>query len=103
MRAARAQAWSCFVYWDELFHRSLAEASGNALMISIIDHLFRIKRESRWCITRARKFDPALRKRYATHHDEIISAVYGRDGEEAEVAMRRHIHSIARSIGPALA
>lgn len=102
-QAARASDWGCFVHWDELFHRGLAEAGGNALMISIIDHLFRIKRNSRWCITRARKFDPTLRRRYAAHHDEIVSAVCDRDGDEAEAAMRRHVESIARTTGPALA
>ncbi len=101
-RAAHAEDWDGWDMWDDLFHRALAEAADNALMISIVDHMLRIKRQSRWCIRRARKFDPALKRKYSLNHDEIISAVCGWDGAAAEAAMRRHILSISKSLGPAL-
>jgi DNA-binding FadR family transcriptional regulator len=101
-RAAEAQNWTAWDTWDELFHRAVAEASGNGLMISFIDQLFRAKRESRWTITRAASFDAALKARYSSEHAAVISGITCRDPGIAEAAMTRHMAGISRSIGPAL-
>lgn len=100
--AASAPDWESFDKWDELFHRALAEASANGFVISVIDSIFRAKRQSRWCIVRASSFNVGLRKAYCAHHSEIVDAVIRRDVQAAEAAMQRHIAAISRSLGPAL-
>lgn len=101
--ATSAPDWESYDKWDELFHRALAEASANGFIISIIDNIFRAKRQSKWCITRAATFNAGLKKAYSAHHADIISSVVSRDGPGAEAAMQRHIAAIAKSLGPALA
>lgn len=97
---AASHDWFSFDAWDELFHRAIAEASGNALMISVIDRLFQIKRDSKWCIARARSFDVALMKSYSSQHAEVMSAIRRRDINGAGAAMRRHITAISYTLGP---
>jgi DNA-binding FadR family transcriptional regulator len=101
--AASSPDWESWNKWDELFHRALAEASANGFIISIIDHVFRAKGHSRWCITRAPTFNAALKKKYSAHHADIVNSVVSRDCNGAETAMQRHIAAIAKSLGPALA
>ncbi len=101
-RAADACNWDAWDEWDDLFHRSLAESSGNAVLIGLIDSLLRTKRESRWCIRRARRFDPSLMSSYSVHHRKILFHIVKRDLQRAETAMRDHISGIATSVGPAL-
>lgn len=101
-RAAAACDWATWDEWDDLFHRSLAESSGNAVLIGLVDSLLRTKRESKWCIRRASSFDAALATFYSQHHRNILFHMTRRDSRRAELAMYAHITGIATSVGPAL-
>jgi DNA-binding FadR family transcriptional regulator len=101
MSAQQAEDWASWDKWDELFHRAIAEASGNGLMINAIDQIFRIKKKTPWAITRAKKFDPSLRDRYCFHHLALISAIENHDLQEAERAMISHVREISATVGPA--
>ena len=98
--AARAEDWATWDYWDELFHRGIAEASGNGLLISMVDHILRVKKQTPWTITRATTFDPRLRDRYSLEHVSIVQAIQAHDLDAAEKAMSRHVQQISRTIGP---
>lgn len=100
--AATAENWSSWDRWDELFHRGVVEASGNGLIISIVDQILRVKKQTRWTITRAKTFDPDLRDRYSSEHLAIIASIEAHDLKGAENAMGRHIQGISCSIGPAI-
>lgn len=100
--ADKARSWAEWERWDDLLHRAIAEASGNGLLISMVDQLLRIKTHPRWTIERAAKFDPALALRYGREHQAVISRVIGQDGKGAEAAMRRHMLSLSLTIGPAV-
>ena len=99
--AQQAEDWASWDKWDELFHRAIAEASGNGLMISTIDQIFRVKKQTPWAITQAKIFDPALRDRYCFHHLALISAIENHDLHEAEKAMTLHMREISATVGPA--
>ncbi len=97
----QAEDWASWDRWDELFHRAIAEASGNGLMISTIDQIFRIKKKTPWAISRAKTFDPSLRDRYCFHHLALITAIENHDLQEAERAMTSHMREISATVGPA--
>jgi DNA-binding FadR family transcriptional regulator len=101
-RGAVAQNWKDYDKWDDLFHRSLAEASGNVILIGWMDSLQQAKRESRWHICRAKTFRPDLIQAYSREHASIIFHLRNRDSLRAEAAMRRHIQTISHSVGPML-
>ncbi len=98
--AAAAEDWASWDRWDELFHRGIVEASGNGLMISIVDQILRVKKQTRWTITRAKIFDPDLRNRYSSEHLAVIASIEAHDLQGAENAMYRHMQGISSSIGP---
>lgn len=100
--AAIAENWASWDRWDELFHRGIAEASGNGLIISIVDQIIRVKKQTRWAITRAKMFDPDLRDRYSHEHFAIIVSIEAHDLKGAESAMGRHMQGISSSIGPVI-
>lgn len=100
--AAKATNWGHWERWDDLLHRAIAEASGNGLLINIIDQLFRIKMHPRWSVRQAASFDAALIERYANEHRAVISHIIGRDGEGAEIAMKRHMLGLTLTVGPAI-
>lgn len=99
--ADKARNWAEWEKWDDLLHRAIAEASGNGLLISMVDQLMRIKTHPRWTIKRAARFDPELAARYGREHRAVVSRVIGRDGEGAEAAMRRHMLGLRLTVGPA--
>jgi DNA-binding FadR family transcriptional regulator len=95
-----AQNWQDYDKWDDLFHRALAEASGNVVLIGWMDSLQQAKRESRWHICRAKTFRPDLIQKYSKEHASIVFHLRNRDSLRAEGAMRRHIQTISQSVGP---
>lgn len=98
--ARKASSWGEWEKWDGLFHRAVADASGNGILISLIDQLLRIKMHPRWTITRARTFDQALIRRYSDEHSVLLSAIANRDPEGAGAAMRRHMLALSLTVGP---
>ena len=71
---------------DLVFHRALAEASGNLIYRLILDSLAEIGLASRQLtIGRVGK------QKAIDHHSRILAAVAEGDADEAEVAMRDHI------------
>lgn len=100
--AARATTWTQWERWDDLLHRAIAEASGNGLLINMVDQLFRIKVHPRWTVRQAPTFDRGLIERYASEHGAIIASIIGRDGDGAEAAMRRHMLGLRLTVGPTI-
>ena len=98
--ARKSSSWSEWEKWDGLFHRSVAEASGNGILISSVDQLLRIKMHPRWTVTKSPTFDQALVKRYSDEHSAVVSAITSRDSNGAEAAMRRHMLGLSLTIGP---
>jgi len=95
-------SWGEWEKWDELFHRAVAEACGNGILISAMDQLLRIKTHRRWTVTRSRSFDSAIVRRYSCEHAALLTAIASRDPEGAEAAMRRHMQDLSLTIGPVI-
>jgi DNA-binding FadR family transcriptional regulator len=98
--ARRSSNWEEWEHWDGLFHRAVAEASGNGILISYVDQLLRIKMHPRWTVTKHPKFDQALVRRYSDEHAAIVSAITSHDPSAAEAAMRKHMLALSHTIGP---
>lgn len=96
--AANLQAHASEPYLQEAgnydFHYRIAQASGNPVLVSMLcDDLYHVIR-----MYRRRMDASAGRSEQALHeHQQIVSALAARDGELAELLMRRHV-SVARQI-----
>ena len=94
-RAAVATSWSDYETHDDLFHRSIAEASDNILLLTLFDQLNRVRRAVAWgSVVRQSERPPKAHSSFA-EHDRIAAAIEARDPGAAQEAMRRHIRSVS--------
>jgi GntR family transcriptional regulator, transcriptional repressor for pyruvate dehydrogenase complex len=75
---------------DSEFHYSIAMASGNTVVLKVIDILMDLLRDTR---ERSLQSQGRPQKSLAGHR-RILAAIKRRDGEGAKAAMRRHIEDV---------
>jgi len=75
---------------DSEFHYAIALASGNSVVLKVLDTLMDLLRDSR---ERSLQVEGRPQKSLAGHR-RIFGAIKRRDAEAAKVAMRRHIENV---------
>lgn len=97
-RARAATTWKEYEAQDDLFHRSVAEASDNLLLLSLFDQLNDVRRAVAWGHVTRDSAHPSPDHSSFAEHDAIASAIAQRDPGAAYDAMRRHIQSVAHRL-----
>ncbi|XTZ37569.1 FadR/GntR family transcriptional regulator [Salmonella enterica] len=77
--------------WDSAFHRAIAEAAGNRLMLGLFDAIDAVRREPGWHHVREIARTPTRVDTYNDHHHKIMYAIQHRLPQEAAAAMREHL------------
>ncbi|ABV95895.1 transcriptional regulator, GntR family (plasmid) [Dinoroseobacter shibae DFL 12 = DSM 16493] len=94
-RARAAASWSEYERQDDQFHRAVAEAADNALLLALFDSLNRVRREVAWgAVTRSNARPPRDHSSFA-EHDAICAALAAHDADAAFQAMRAHLQSVS--------
>lgn len=94
--AARAATnWADYEAQDDLFHRSVAEASDNILLLTLFDHLNRVRRAVAGDTVVRGSARPPREHSSFVEHDRIAEAIATRDPDGAQKAMRKHIGSVS--------
>ena len=94
-RAVEALNWDDYEAQDDLFHRAVAEATGNVLLLSLFDQLNQVRRAVAWnTVVRQSERPPRSHTSFA-EHDEIVAAIVARDPAAAQAAMRKHLSSVS--------
>jgi GntR family transcriptional repressor for pyruvate dehydrogenase complex len=75
---------------DAEFHYSIALASGNSVVLKVIDTLMDLLRDTR---EHSLQVEGRAQKSLAGHR-RILAAIKRRDAEAAKAAMRRHIEDV---------
>ena len=75
---------------DAEFHYNVALASGNSVVLKVLDILMDLLRDTR---ERSLQVKGRAQKSLAGHR-RILAAIKRHDGEAAKVAMRRHIEDV---------
>lgn len=86
-----AMVFEEFERWDAAFHRSLAQATRNSLLISVCDLLEVARHQPLWGRMKRLSFSEERRLEYVRDHERVAEAVAERDGEAAAEAMRVHL------------
>lgn len=94
-RAINAPDWDEYEAQDDNFHRALAEATDNILLLSLFDHLNAVRRAVAWNTVKRTSARPDRTHSSFAEHDAIVDAIEGRDPHAAHAAMRRHLGSVA--------
>lgn len=94
-RAAHAATWAEYEAQDDKFHRHLAEATDNILLVALFDQLNETRRAVAGASVVRQSAKPPAGHSSFSEHREIVEAIEGRDPHRAFDAMRRHIGSVS--------
>lgn len=80
---------------DEQFHRLIAEATQNSILVDTVRDLWEKRARSRmWARLHDRIFDTDYRLRWLDDHNLVLSALQKRDPEAARSAMWQHLENV---------
>ncbi|MBR3371306.1 MAG: FCD domain-containing protein [Rhodobacteraceae bacterium] len=80
---------------DELFHRLIAEATQNSVLVDTVNELWEKREGSRmWARLHERIFVTDYRLRWLDDHSAILAALQRRDPEAARSAMWQHLENV---------
>ena len=91
---ARTHAGQLAIEEDGAFHHALARASGNRVLLLLVESCMDLLLESRKRNLQSRE----RARRSLQGHADVLAAIKARDAEAAESAMRRHIDGIVSAI-----
>lgn len=94
-RAVSATTWDVYEINDDAFHRSVAEATGNVLLLSLYDHLNQVHRAVAWRKVVRMSEAPSREHPSFAEHDAILKAIEARDVLAAHAGMRGHLNSVS--------
>ncbi|MCV6592407.1 MAG: FCD domain-containing protein [Silicimonas sp.] len=101
-RAQDAADWDIYEAEDNQFHRTVAEATGNILLLDLFDQLNQVRRAVAWTAVTRHSSRPPRDHASFPEHDRIAEAIAARNPAEAQAAMRDHLGSVsARLFGDA--
>ena len=80
---------------DRLFHRLIAEATQNSVLIDVMEDLWRRRdRSPMWAKLHSRIFKTAYRQAWVADHQAILDALRDRDPRGARHAMWMHLQNV---------
>jgi DNA-binding FadR family transcriptional regulator len=97
-RSRAAETWRQYESWDNRLHRVIADATGNTLLLALLDTLSAVRRAVTWGRLRAERIKPSRDHHSFAEHDELVEAIADRDRDRARMAMRRHLESVERNL-----
>lgn len=97
-RACAAVSWEEYETQDDLFHRAIAEASDNPLLVGLFDQLNRVRRAVAFGVVTRDTPRPSAEHSSFKEHEEIAAAIEARDRQDAQNAMRKHLTSVSKRL-----
>ncbi|WP_406858175.1 FCD domain-containing protein [Alsobacter sp. KACC 23698] len=99
MRKSRqAQTWRQYESCDNRFHRMIAAATQNSLLLGLLDTLSAVRQAVNWGRLRASPTRPREDHHSFVEHEAIVAAIADRDMSRAAQAMRTHLQSVERNL-----
>lgn len=93
--AHSSKSWAEYEYRDDRFHRALAMACENEVLLAFFDQLNQIRRKVALSnVTRDTEGPPVGHASFA-EHEAIVEAIAQRASQDAYAAMRKHLKSVS--------
>lgn len=93
-----ASTWRRYESWDNRFHRTVATATQNRVLLLLFDELNDVRRAMAWGRRRDGSTGPGPEHHSLAEHERIVSAIRDRDPALAESSMRAHILTVSRKL-----
>jgi len=90
-----AQNWDDYEAQDDAFHRAIAEATDNVLLLALFDQLNQVRRAVAWNTVIRSSTRPSRDHSSFEEHDQMTAAIEARDPVAAHDAMRGHLGSVS--------
>ena len=87
-----------FAMNDTIFHKTLAESTGNDLLIWIVSQITAARGLTAWTNARNLTLNSDIMKKYYEQHQNILRAISLREPETAAAAMKDHLETARLSI-----
>jgi DNA-binding FadR family transcriptional regulator len=97
-RASAASNWEDYEAQDDLFHRAVAEATDNLLLLGLFDQLNTVRRGVAFGVVKRATPRPSPDHLSFSEHERIADAIERRDRIAAQEAMRKHLQSVSRRL-----
>jgi DNA-binding FadR family transcriptional regulator len=97
-KSREAASWRQYEAWDNRLHRTIAEATQNNLLLSLLDTLNAVRRAVTWGRLRADPVKPGPDHHSFAEHDAIVAAIADRDMTRAAAGMRQHLQTVERNL-----
>jgi len=81
---------------DRKFHVSIAEATGNSVLVKLMTSVWDRVRGAMWVKLEEHFHTPELREQSMRDHQRVFAALVARDPDEARAAMRTHIDRVMK-------
>ncbi|MFQ5623538.1 MAG: FadR/GntR family transcriptional regulator [Paracoccaceae bacterium] len=95
---AAAGEWRAWERSDSAFHRTIASASRNSLLVGFLDVMNVIRRQEDWRRLRGASLTDRRQALYTSQHRAILSAIITRDAPAAVAAMHSHLDTVRRTM-----
>jgi DNA-binding FadR family transcriptional regulator len=97
-RGRAAPTWAEYERQDDGFHRAVAEAADNLVLLALYDDINRVQREVAWGTVRRASTRPPPDHSSFAEHDAIAAAIEAHDADGAYRAMRLHLQSVSQRL-----
>lgn len=97
-RSKAAASWKEYEVQDDIFHRTVAEASDNLLLLALFDQLNGVRRAVAWGSVTRQTAQPSASHSSFAEHEVIADAIARRDPVAAYEAMRAHLRSVSQRL-----
>ncbi len=87
-----------FEGWDGELHKRIFESTRNDFLTTLHDILLAIRNRPQWIELKRKTFSPTRRAQYCAEHAAILSAIEGRDAQQAAATMRAHMIRVQRNM-----
>lgn len=94
----RVSDWSVYEKLDGQFHRLVAEAGGNTLLLAVHDIVNEVRRAVIWSWLDTRPAGPPPDYSSFAEHEAILDAIGRRDRRGAAEAMRSHLRTTSEKL-----
>ena len=93
-----ARTWRQYENADNRLHRTVAEATGNTVLLALFDQLNAIRRAIVWGRLRDKPDHPPADHKSFVQHEALVRAISERDQEGAYQAMHDHLMTVQEKL-----
>jgi len=97
-RMSESTGPAAWLLWDRHFHRAIAQAAGNMLMLAIFDAIHSNREKDVWGRLRDAILSPERMREVHEQHEALFAAMRERDADRAAGLMRTHVNSVRERI-----